>query len=150
MNVIEERMVYARPTLDVLDQMEPRYTVGGWSAICYSEDHGRKGWRGPLYLHEQEIHYEGGPAYVNAAADALLHDLSEHHVHFEVNEPTWDEIISGSAQRAARQRRPAEKEPVALGVPFQPTWERLMDEFIEGFLDFFVDAWDGLRGRNRL
>lgn len=138
--MIRERVVHATSRLDLLDPMMPRWTRGGHAAVCYSEDHGRKGWRGPLYLHHKEPEYAGGAAHFNAEVDAWLHDRAEH-LHREVDEPSWEDVLSGKAARERHARLPAEmrQATLVLGVPFATPRERLADfwqEFVKALLDY--------------
>ncbi|AWN07687.1 hypothetical protein HOT31_gp016 [Microbacterium phage Hendrix] len=137
------RVPHAEPKLDLLDHsVHPRDTPGGWSALCFAMDepepngdwggyahHRRKGWRGPLYLHEKEKQYEGGASWYNAMLDAWQHDVTEHT--YLVREQRWDEVIGGVSLDLGSERV---SQP--LGVPF-----RFRDRTVAGAL---LEFWDGM------
>lgn len=108
----------------------------GFEAQCESEDHGQKGWRGPLYLVGKSA-----PSHYLAEADAFQHNLTEHRVVWEF-EPTWEEILSGAhnERRRVSHAKPS-RTPHPLRVPFEPRSRIFWREFGEALQAY----WYGVR-----
>ncbi|QGZ16662.1 hypothetical protein PBI_DEWDROP_14 [Microbacterium phage Dewdrop] len=138
MTVLSQRIEHAGVRLDLLDVMNPRFTVGGWTALCLEcggwDDDGRRApWKGSLYLHEKEPQYTGGTAHYNALTEAWQHDMAMH-PHWE-HTPTWEDILSGAWPVQPRVKHL----PSSLGVPFMSPREHVrtfLGEFWDAVLDF--------------